>query len=116
MLKLAELAALRGHKDAVWEVDWSPDGLRIVTASDDHTVRVWDAEHGTELALIGIHQNGVNNAVWSPDGQRIATASRDRTARVWKADIELQALIAKARTRLFRELTADERKSAMLPN
>jgi WD40 repeat protein len=28
---------------------FSPDGQRIVTASDDKTARVWDAATGTEL-------------------------------------------------------------------
>ena len=110
-----ELAVLRGHTDWVRRVAWSPDGQRIATASGDRTARVWDAETGAELAIVGVHEHWVEDVAWSPDGKRIATASRDRTARIWDALTDLDALLAKAHTRVFRQLTVDERKSAMLP-
>jgi WD40 repeat protein len=39
----AEVAELRGHDAYVHAVDWSPDGTRLVSASGDGTVRVWDS-------------------------------------------------------------------------
>ena len=39
----AEVAELRGHEDYVHAVAWSPDGTRLLSASGDHTVRVWDS-------------------------------------------------------------------------
>ncbi|MGH8886638.1 MAG: AAA family ATPase [Egibacteraceae bacterium] len=112
----APLMVLRGHEDGVGAVAWSPDGRRIVTASGDRTVRVWDASHGAELAVVGVHEHWIEGVAWSPDARCIATASRDRTARVWNAETDLHQLVAKARTRVFRELTDDERRSAMLPD
>jgi WD40 repeat protein len=35
-----EIAILRGHDDAVYSAAFSPDGSRIVTASDDKTARI----------------------------------------------------------------------------
>jgi WD40 repeat protein len=110
-----ELAAARGHEDAVNGVAWSPGGRRIATASDDRTARVWDAETGAELAVLHGHEDAVQGADWSPEGERIATASRDRTARVRDAGTNLDALVAKAHARVLRELTDEERRSALLP-
>ena len=64
---------------------FSPDGQRIVTASVDHTARVWSATNGQLLATLAGHTSGVGQAAFSPDGQRIVTASWDSTARVWNA-------------------------------
>ena len=60
-----------------------PDGRRVVTSSQDETVKVWDAETGQSLTEPMKHDNGVVSAQFSPDGKRIATASYDRTTRVW---------------------------------
>ena len=36
----------------MWSAQFSPDGARIVTASDDKTARVWDAATGKSLATL----------------------------------------------------------------
>jgi WD40 repeat protein len=99
----------------------SPGGGQVRLLAGDQgrrrteTARVWDARTGTGLGILCVHEDWVEAIAWAPDGQRIATASRDRTARVWEATTDLEALIAKARQRPLRELTGEERTSAMLP-
>ncbi|WP_202895505.1 AAA-like domain-containing protein, partial [Iningainema tapete] len=79
---IREQTQLQGHQRSVKSASFSPDGQRIVTASDDNTARVWDLS-GKQLAQLTGHQRSVISASFSPDGQRIVTASSDKTARVW---------------------------------
>ena len=48
-----------GHKSSVWSASIAPDGRRIVTASEDNTARVWDAENGGRLATLRGHTGPV---------------------------------------------------------
>jgi WD40 repeat protein len=82
---LRERLVLTGHDGPVNSAAFSPDGTRIVTASDDHTARVWDSVTGKELATLTVHTGSVNSVAFSPNGMRIVTASADNTARVWDA-------------------------------
>ena len=43
------LKVLEGHTDGVWAVAISTDGAKIVSGSDDNTVRVWSMETGEVL-------------------------------------------------------------------
>jgi WD40 repeat protein len=74
---------LKGHSDGVWTASYSADGQRIVTASDDTTARLWEAESGNEIALLKGHADRVHSAAFSPEGDRVVTASSDNTARIW---------------------------------
>jgi hypothetical protein len=80
-----QLAVLSGHRGELATAAYSPDGTRIVTASTDKTVRIWDGRAGTLLAVLSGHGDIVDSAAYSPDGTRIVTASNDRTARIWDA-------------------------------
>ena len=61
----------------------SPDGSRIISASDT-TVRVWDLATGLPVGdpLTG-HTGDVYSVAVSPDGSRIISGSHDTTVRVW---------------------------------
>jgi len=78
------VAILSGHSAPVYRVTYSPDGTRIVTASYDHTARVWDARTGLELQRLSGHLGMVRSVHYSPDGTRIVSASKDGT-RIWDA-------------------------------
>src|SRR5205807_4263381 len=96
---------LKGHKQHIKAVTFSPDGSLIATASDDHTARVWDAARGKELYTLTGHAQGVRAVAFSPDGKRVITGSTDGTARIWQLD-----LLAFALARKPRELTEQERE------
>ena len=77
-------AVLR-HSDVVNSVAFSPDGLHIVSASNDHTARIWNTITGECEEELKGHTDYVNSAVFSPNGMFIVIASNDSTARIWNA-------------------------------
>jgi len=84
---------LSGHGDAVMSAAYAPDSARIVTASEDKTVRIWDARTGVQLAVLFGHRDSVNAAAYSPDGSRIVTSSDDKTARIWDAPTGVELMV-----------------------
>jgi WD40 repeat protein len=64
---------------------FSPDGKLIVSASFDHTLKVWDAQTGQMLRSLEGHSRWVVSCAFSPDGKLIVSASYDHTLKVWDA-------------------------------
>ena len=68
----------------VWAVAYSPDS-QLASASDDRTVKQWDAESGECLRTLSGHESSVWAVAYSPDGSQLASAS-DNTVKQWDAD------------------------------
>lgn len=78
-----ELATLRGHRERVLRVAFSPDGALLASASWDHTAKLWNPVTGQEVRTLVGHEGAVQRLAFSPDGKHLATASGDKTIRIW---------------------------------
>lgn len=72
------------HADGVCSVDFSLDGRRVATSSEDFTAMVWDADSGEPVTSPLRHEAQVFDAAFSPNGQWLVTACADRTVRIWE--------------------------------
>jgi|GEM_PF-2433481 len=74
---------LVGSEYPFFSAIFSPNGTQIVTASEDHTAKLWDVRSGSLLHTLTGHSDEVISAVFSPDGTQIVTSSMDNTAKLW---------------------------------
>ncbi|MFK8186476.1 MAG: hypothetical protein AB8B99_24120 [Phormidesmis sp.] len=72
------------HSNWVLAVDCNE--TRIVSASEDATLKLWSLKGDLLRTLTG-HQAGVLDVRFSADGKYIASASLDHTIRIWKVDV-----------------------------
>ncbi|NVJ05735.1 hypothetical protein HUW63_10895 [Myxococcus sp. AM001] len=91
-LEGGELRTLAGHEGRVLACAVTEDGRRVVSASSDNTLKIWETETGRELATLRGHERWVRTCAVTKDGQLVVSASDDGTLKVWKVETgQLQA-------------------------
>ncbi|KAG2340654.1 WD40 repeat-like protein, partial [Suillus weaverae] len=72
------------HTDAIGAVAFFKDGRRVVTASSDRTLQIWDLDSEKRAILIAGPGHIVNSVAVSPDDRRIASGREDdNTIIIW---------------------------------
>ncbi len=80
-----------GHSKVIMSIAWEPAHMelpcrRFVTASQDGTAKVWDANTRHCLFTLSGHTRPVTCVKWGGDGF-IHTSSRDGSIMVWDAKV-----------------------------
>jgi cytochrome c len=60
---------LEGHRMGITQLSVAPDGARLLSASIDETMRLWDLKSMTEVRSYSEHDGQVYAAAFSPDGK-----------------------------------------------
>ncbi|AFY37013.1 WD-40 repeat-containing protein [[Leptolyngbya] sp. PCC 7376] len=93
------LHTLQGHTDWINAVAWHPNGEKIISGSDDQTVRLW-SRNGQPLETLTAHKNRVLDVEYSPDGSLFASSDLDGVINIWSADGTLLQTLAEHEDRV----------------
>jgi WD40 repeat protein len=77
------LQIFEGHSAEITSIDYNNDNEYIVTASKDHTVRLWSIKAAACINVIQSHKDEVNAVRFSPDNKTIVSVSADHSIRFW---------------------------------
>lgn len=72
------LKILRGHREDVYDLNWSSNSLNLISGSVDNTAMIWDVAKGKSTAVLSDHKGFVQGVAWDPLNQFVATLSTDR--------------------------------------
>jgi WD40 repeat protein len=100
--------ALRGHRDWLSALAFSPDGRLLASAgapmSGAGQVKVWDVASGRELADLRGHTRAVWCVAFASDGKTVAAGGGDGTVRFWDATTGREQFLLQGRAGEVRSL------------
>ncbi len=79
------LRELEGHTEDINDLNFSPDGSRLVTVGADGTAIIWNPRTGELLHTLTGHKDSLQGVSFSNDGSLVATSGWDGTLRLWDA-------------------------------
>ena len=77
------MTRMTGHKNLVNQVQFSPNGQWIASASFDKSVKLWNGNTGTFVTSFFGHVGPVYQIAWSADSRLICSGSKDSTLKLW---------------------------------
>lgn len=89
---------LEDHTGEVWHVQFSHDGSKLATASQDRTVNIYETVTFKRLHTFSQHSGEVTYVAWSPDDTKIISCSQDCKARVFDVESGREEMTLEHRT------------------
>jgi WD40 repeat protein len=78
-----EIVPNLSHSSLVTSVAFAPDGARVLSGSDDSTIKLWDTATGALIRTFEGHSKEVNSVAFSPDGALVLSGSSDKSIKLW---------------------------------
>ncbi|KAG9229631.1 hypothetical protein BJ875DRAFT_499792 [Amylocarpus encephaloides] len=76
---------LEGHSNWVRDIAFSYDLKLLASASNDKTVKIWDASTGACQQTLKGHSDWVRSIAFSYNSKLLVSASNDKTVKIWDA-------------------------------
>jgi len=96
-----EIAHLEGHRVDIYALAFSPDGEKLVSGSDDHSLRLWrrgdDNRWATAPIVMQHHKEKVGEVAFAPDGGHIVSGDDGGHILVWDGEGRFQRELVRLR-------------------
>jgi len=83
---IESLLTLSGTGYSAHNARFAGKGRYIITAGDDHSLKLWNSNTGQYIQSFRFHTDWVYDAVASPDGKKIVSASDDGSAMIFSLE------------------------------
>ena len=94
------LNVLKDHVAAVMDVEFSPTGEELVSASYDRSIRLWNRDRGHSRDMYHTKRmQRVFTARFTPDNKYVVSGSDDGNLRLWRVNASERSSIKSARQR-----------------
>ncbi len=84
---------LTGHQKEVTNLNFSPDGSLLVSASYDDTIKIWKINQNNDkielVKTVKAHEDGVTGAIFIPESQEIVSVGGDGNLKFWNLNGQL---------------------------
>ena len=77
------VSQLRGHRESVFGLTFSPDADRLATLGQDGQIHFWNVKDGSLLRTLNEPVRGTRQIAFQPDGSRFAVSGFDRNVRIY---------------------------------
>ena len=81
---------LIGHDGSVRSILFTGDGKKLISGSDDRSIRIWDTLTLQQLMQLGGHTSYISSV--ASTGNKIVSGSYDRSVRIWDVSTGTQLL------------------------
>ena len=89
---------IESHESTVWSSDFNKDGNKLISASDDKTLKLWkqtdpnndDSKWTCYCTVSGYHSRAVFSVKWSKLNNLIVTSSADNSIHIFKENANLE--------------------------